>query len=305
MALSRSLTSVINKNINISETRAVVSYLINKNEKDAFIIMESLSSTGMLIMMRLKFVRAPNTSTDKGMVIHEYCSPTELQALNNKYYYQSWQISSEGLTKLQDAITSKYDARLRYVEEQTNHGASSTSVQASIAIFKGKSYNSVTFMNEMLSVIKPYFKNPNPKQELLNLTGPFSPIVYKTSLPIIREQDLHFDEKNDKLGEGGMGVVFKATWANAGLFAVKKMKDECLKDKKAVAAFRDEAELMHKLRHPNLIVLWGLCCENSKLLIVMDFMAHGSLYSLLYDEPLKEFPWTYPDQSKPNRCTVA
>jgi serine/threonine protein kinase len=45
--------------------------------------------------------------------------------------------------------------------------------------------------------------------------------------------------------------------------------------------FVQEAKVMTKLRHPNLVMLFGLCIEHRPICIVTEFMKHGSLLSFL------------------------
>ncbi len=47
--------------------------------------------------------------------------------------------------------------------------------------------------------------------------------------------------------------------------------------------FEKEAAIMSKLRHPNIVQIYGICQNGSRYSIVMEFM-NGSLETLLYNK---------------------
>lgn len=47
------------------------------------------------------------------------------------------------------------------------------------------------------------------------------------------------------------------------------------------AEFLAEAEIMHKLRHPKLVQLMGICTEGKPLLIIVERMSQGALIDVL------------------------
>jgi WD40 repeat protein len=76
------------------------------------------------------------------------------------------------------------------------------------------------------------------------------------------------------LGEGGMGAVYKAVDLRLDnrLVAVKEMLPQAGLPYDAVAAFRQEANMLAKLRHSNLPVIYDHFCENGRWYLVMDFI---------------------------------
>jgi len=110
-----------------------------------------------------------------------------------------------------------------------------------------------------------------------------------TSSYIIPYEQLKFNEnnENDKLGSGGFGAVFKGTWRFTPV-AIKKLHPENMIEE-IMEFFKEEAEIMTKLSHPNVLHLYGVCIK--PYCIIMPYMSGGSLYDLLHDDK-QELPWS-------------
>lgn len=91
----------------------------------------------------------------------------------------------------------------------------------------------------------------------------------------------------DKIGQGGMAAVYKATdkWQPGSVWAVKEMSDKTLTDpeerKWGIKAFRQEAELLRTLNHPNLPKVTDHFTQGSKHYLVMELIEGDTLESLL------------------------
>ncbi|GLJ52689.1 hypothetical protein SUGI_1121570 [Cryptomeria japonica] len=88
---------------------------------------------------------------------------------------------------------------------------------------------------------------------------------------------------SSKLGSGGFGSVFRGTLTDGTLVAVKKMEGSSQDDKQ----FRAEISSLGNVQHVNLVRLRGFCAEGSRRLLIYDFMANGSLDSLLFTSDSK------------------
>ncbi|KAH7644550.1 tyrosine-protein kinase-like protein [Dermatophagoides farinae] len=81
----------------------------------------------------------------------------------------------------------------------------------------------------------------------------------------------------EELGSGQFGVVRHGKWKGKYDVAVKLMKEGTMSERD----FIEEAKVMTKLLHPNLVKLHGICIEHRPICIVAEFMKHSSLLSFL------------------------
>ncbi|XP_059280263.1 probable receptor-like protein kinase At1g11050 [Lycium ferocissimum] len=101
-----------------------------------------------------------------------------------------------------------------------------------------------------------------------------------------------FSQRN-MIGQGGSGSVYKGTLSDGTLIAVKKILDM---DSKGDEEFINEAEIISKIRHRNLIPLRGFCVTSDNLngkgrYLVYDFMPNGSLDDHLFNVATKRLSW--------------
>jgi serine/threonine protein kinase len=90
-----------------------------------------------------------------------------------------------------------------------------------------------------------------------------------------------------RLGEGAMGVVYKARHVKVGrTFAVKVLHPRALEDSKVVTRFEREAELAGRLRHPNVIGVVDVGEVDGTRYMVMDFVEGPDLARLLDEAPM-------------------
>ena len=95
----------------------------------------------------------------------------------------------------------------------------------------------------------------------------------------------------DKIGEGGMGEVFKAIDVMLEReVAIKVLRPELAGKSEIVARFRKEAVVLAKLNHPNIATLYNFVHHGDRYFMVMEF-AHGRTLDVIIDRHPNGLPW--------------
>jgi serine/threonine-protein kinase len=84
------------------------------------------------------------------------------------------------------------------------------------------------------------------------------------------------------LGEGGMGIVYKAFDLKLERFvALKILSPQAFTNPNFIARFKREAKNQAKLTHPNIVPVYGFTEENNTLGIVMEYVEGETLEHLI------------------------
>ncbi|KAF6157477.1 hypothetical protein GIB67_004415 [Kingdonia uniflora] len=94
--------------------------------------------------------------------------------------------------------------------------------------------------------------------------------------------------KDEILGSGGFGKVYKGVLSNNTEIAVKCVAHD---SKQGLREFMAEISSMGRLQHKNLVQMRGWCRKGNELLLAYDYMPNGSLNRWIFDKPKQLLQW--------------
>ena len=93
----------------------------------------------------------------------------------------------------------------------------------------------------------------------------------------------------ERLGAGGMGVVYRAEDPRLERdVAIKILNEDSVSDQKALLRFRQEARALSRLLHPNIATIFDVDSDRGVEFIVLEFVPGETLARTMADGPLPE-----------------
>ncbi|KAK4278119.1 hypothetical protein QN277_016010 [Acacia crassicarpa] len=126
----------------------------------------------------------------------------------------------------------------------------------------------------------------DPRGDILGATELKGPVNYRYK--DLKAATKNFNKEN-KLGEGGFGDVYKGTLKNGKVVAVKKLALD--QSKEMEKNFESEVKLISNVHHRNLVRLLGCCSKGQERLLVYEYMKNNNVGQYLFGKNKGSLSW--------------
>lgn len=92
---------------------------------------------------------------------------------------------------------------------------------------------------------------------------------------------MNFGNHKVNLGEGSAGMVYKGVLPSGQIVAIKHIYKSSKSD-----TFTSEVEGLSRIRHPNLVCLFGWCVDGGEQYLVYEYCSYGNLAQHLSSKSL-------------------
>ncbi|XP_019435819.1 PREDICTED: U-box domain-containing protein 34-like [Lupinus angustifolius] len=229
-------------------------------------------------------------------------SPRTLETEINKLKLELKKTTEEYTKACREAVMAKVkamDLEKFMFEEEQNIEKARLGEEAALALAevekqKTKAAIESAEMSRCLAAIeikkrkqteKRAMQKEEEKQIALNTNQPDNILCKRYNIKEIEDATNCFD-KALKLGEGGYGPVFKGLLDNT-VVAIKALRSNITQGDRQ---FQQEVDVLTTVRHPNMVLLLGVCPENGCL--VYEFTENGTLEDRLFQKDnTPPLPW--------------
>ncbi|GLT90707.1 hypothetical protein SLE2022_086270 [Rubroshorea leprosula] len=134
----------------------------------------------------------------------------------------------------------------------------------------------------LLLVLWIFLRQRKPKETVETVDEMIKAESLQYDFATIQAATNNFSEEN-KLGQGGFGIVYKGRLPTEQDVAVKRLSSN---SGQGDTEFKNEVLLVAKLQHRNLVRLLGFCLEGKERLLIYEFVPNSSLDQFIFD-PIK------------------
>lgn len=118
-----------------------------------------------------------------------------------------------------------------------------------------------------------------PRRQILSKESKSWPTLYRFSKSEI-DNAINFSSEKTFLGRGSAGLVYKGILPSGQAVAIKHINKENRSD-----SFTREVEGLSRVRHQNLVSLYGFCVEDGEQYLVYEYCGGGNLSQQLLSNP--------------------
>nr|DAD32128.1 TPA_asm: hypothetical protein HUJ06_010979 [Nelumbo nucifera] len=142
------------------------------------------------------------------------------------------------------------------------------------------------FISNLMKPFKFHSDKDVSKEENLEQIAAQEQKVFSFETLVAATRDFHPD---NKLGQGGFGPVYRGKLGDGREIAVKKLSQSSNQGKKE---FMNEAKLLARVQHRNVVNLLGYCTHGAEKILVYEYLPRESLDKFIFDaERKKELDW--------------
>ncbi|KAG8635294.1 hypothetical protein MANES_16G018640v8 [Manihot esculenta] len=129
------------------------------------------------------------------------------------------------------------------------------------------------------SINGPHYHKDNFEADAIQTSRSHTDLAFFNLSTISAATD-NFSQAN-KIGQGGFGSVYKGQLTNGKEVAVKRLSKN---SGQGAEEFKNEAMLIAKLQHRNLVKLLGCCIQEDERILIYEYLSNGSLDLFLFGE---------------------
>ncbi|KAK1265191.1 Wall-associated receptor kinase 2 [Acorus gramineus] len=145
---------------------------------------------------------------------------------------------------------------------------------------KGKSWIYMGIQSRRFINLKQKFYEQNGGLHLQNLISSHPNVTFKLFSKEDLESATNKFDKNNILGQGAQGIVYKGILSNNQVVAIKK---SIVVDAMQGQQFANEMLILSQINHRNVVKLLGCCLEVEIPMLVYEFISNGTLFHLIHE----------------------